>query len=113
MKADLLAQLRERAASHPKRIVYPESQDPRILLAARAVADAKIAVPLLVGMPDVVAENAKAQGVHMAGIEIAENDSRAVNHYASILLPEWRAKGVTEVEARTRLRNPIYFAAAM
>jgi phosphate acetyltransferase len=28
-------------------------------------------------------------------------------------LPEWRAKGVTELEAKARLQNPSYFAAAM
>jgi phosphate acetyltransferase len=113
MKTDLLKQLREQASLAPKRIVYPEALDPRILRAARRIADAKMAVPVLVGLPDAVAEKAKTEGVSLSGIEIVINDSRAVDRYASILLPEWRAKGVTEVEARTRLHNPNYFAGAM
>jgi phosphate acetyltransferase len=64
-------------------------------------------------LPDTVAETAKAEGVSLSGIEIVSNDSRAADRYAAILLPEWRAKGVTEVEARARLDNPMYFAAAM
>jgi hypothetical protein len=37
----------------------------------------------------------------------------AIDRHAAMLLPEWRAKGVTEMEARARLRNPVYFAGAM
>ena len=113
MKMDLLKQLREQAAGVSKRIVYPEALDSRILRAARKMADTRMAVPVLVGLPDAVAETAETQGVSLSGIEIVNHDSGAVDRYASILLPEWRAKGVTEVEARARLRNPIYFAGAM
>jgi len=113
MKTDLLKQLREQAARVPKRIVYPESQDPRILRAARKIADTKMAVPVLVGLPEVVAETAKSYGTDLSGIEIAGIDSASIDRYTSILLPEWRAKGVTEMEARARLRTPNYFAAAM
>jgi phosphate acetyltransferase len=113
MKMDLLKHLREQAGRAPKRIVFPEALDPRVLRAARRIADAKMAIPILVGSPDVVAETARTESVALSGIEIANQDSGAVDRYASILWPEWRAKGVTEVEARTRLRNPMYFAGAM
>ena len=110
---DLLKQLRENAARSPKRIVFPEAIEPRILRAARRIADAKMAIPILVGTPDAVAEAARSENVRLSGIEIASQDSGVVDRYASILWPEWRAKGVTEVEARTRLLNPMYFAGAM
>src|SRR5678816_2612392 len=113
MKLEILEHLREQAARPPKRIVYPEALDPRVLLAARRIADSRMAVPVLVGLPDAVAEVAKAESVTLSGIEIVSNDSHAVDRYAAMLLPEWRAKGVTEVEARARLQNPIYFAGAM
>jgi len=113
MKNEILNKLRERAARQPKRIVYPEAQDVRILRAARAVADSGMALPILVGLPDAVSKTAKAQGVHLSGIQIVAHDSRAIDRYAAIMLPEWRAKGVTEVEARARLQSPVYFAATM
>lgn len=113
MKTDLLKQLRDRAALQAKRIVYPEAQDPRILRAARVIADSRIAVPVLVGQADAIAESAKTLGIGLSGIEIVVNDTRTVNRYAAMLLPEWRARGITEVEARERLQNPHYFAAAM
>jgi phosphate acetyltransferase len=113
MKSSLLTQLRERAAAMPRRIVYPESQDPRILQAARAIADSGMAVPLLVGAPDAVTQNAKTLGISLSGIEILDMNSRIIDRYASILLPGWRSKGVTEIEARARLQSPNHFAAAM
>jgi len=113
MKTDLLKHLREQAARAPKRVVYPEAHDVRILRAVRRIADSKMAMPILVGLPDAVAETAKAGGVSLSGIEIVNNDSPAIDRYSQALLPDWRAKGVTEVEARTRLRNPMYFAGAM
>src|SRR4029079_7432130 len=90
MGPDLLTRLRERAAQSPKRIVYPESGDPRVQQAARRVADAGIAKPVFID--PTAAKRAK---------------------YAQMLLPEWRSKGITEAEAQTRLENPMYFAAAM
>ena len=90
MGTDLLARLRERAALRPKRIVYPEGTDPRVQDAARRVADAGIAKPLFI-----------------------EPTPEARAKYARLLLPDWRARGITETEAQTRLEDPMYFAAAM
>jgi len=97
----------------PKRIVFPEALDPRVLRAARRIADTRMAIPVLLGSADTVASTANAEGVSLSGIEIVSNDSHAVDRYTAILLPEWRAKGVTEVEARMRLLHPMYFAGAM
>lgn len=113
MKSDLLSQLRDRAASQPRRIVFPEGEDPRILQAVRAIADRKMAIPVLSGLPDRISEKARSSGVNLKGIDIVRNDSARSDGYAAMLQTEWRAKGVTEIEARERLRNPIYFAAAM
>jgi len=113
VKNSLLEQLRQRATSMSRRIVYPESHDPRILRAARFIADTKIAVPVLVGVADKVSDNASSLKISLSGIEIADIDSRHIDRYCSILLPGWRSKGITEIEARERLQNPMYFAAAM
>src|SRR5439155_9663565 len=33
--------------------------------------------------------------------------------YSRLLLPEWKSRGITELEAAQRLENPMYFAAVM
>ena len=32
---------------------------------------------------------------------------------SKLLFPDWKSRGITEVEAQKRLENPMYFAAAM
>jgi len=113
MQTDLLAQFRERAARNPKRIVYPEGTDPRILAAARRISDMKMAKPILVGAPGEIEKAAKEAGIGLAGIEIADSGKERAGKYAGLLLPEWKSRGVTEIEAMARLQSPMYFSAAM
>ncbi len=111
---DLLLHLRDRASRNPKRIVYPEATDARVLRAAEKIVSMRMAKPVLVGPPDQVEKKAQELGVQLSHIEIVDPGSRALNErYAKLLLPDWKSKGVTEVEAQKRLENPMYFAAAM
>jgi phosphate acetyltransferase len=112
--SDLVTQLRERAARTPKRIVFPESTDARVLRAAGNLVDRRIARPVLVGSPQAVESKANEIGCPLAHIEIVDpKDPKLVDHYVRLLLPEWKSRGVTEVEALKRLENRMYFAAAM
>jgi phosphate acetyltransferase len=111
---DLLNRFRERAAQKPRRIVFPEAADPRILRAVMWMVQNRMARPILVGTPGAVEEKAKALGVSLANIEIVDNGSAAlIERYAGMLLPEWRSRGITETEAQRRLQNGMYLAAAM
>ncbi|HYR89005.1 MAG TPA: phosphate acetyltransferase [Terriglobia bacterium] len=111
---DLIHQLRERAAKNPRRIVYPESTDPRVLRAAARIVQMRMAKPILVGVPEAVEQKADESGVSLSHIEIVDPKSQAlIDRYAKLLLPDWKSRGVTEVEAKQRLETPAYFAAAM
>lgn len=113
MHSDLLARFRERAARKPKTIVFPEGTDVRVLRAARIVADARIARPLIVGSAHSVERVATEAGVRLSGIEIVPPADTRKQRYAGLLLPDWKARGITEIEALGRLDDPMYFAAAM
>jgi len=60
----------ERARANPKRIVYPEGADERILRAARRVKDEGLGEPTLVGDPDKIAAAAGAAHVSLDGIPV-------------------------------------------
>jgi phosphate acetyltransferase len=112
--SDLVTQLRERAAKEPKRIVYPEATDPRVLRAAARMVEMRMAKPVLVGSPQAVESKAQELGVKLSNIEIVDPKTQSlVDRYVRLLLPDWKSRGVTEVEAQKRLANPMYFAAAM
>src|SRR5207245_11532453 len=54
-----------------QRIVFPEGEDPRILKAARILADDGIAAPILLGDPDVMRRQADDAGVTLEDIALA------------------------------------------
>lgn len=112
--SDLVTQLRERAAREPRRIVYPEAADPRVLRAVARMVALRMVKPLLVGNPQAVESKAQELGISLAHIEIIDPKTPSyVDRYVRLLLPNWKAKGITGVEALKRLENPMYFAAAM
>lgn len=110
---DLVTELRERAAKTPRRIVYPESTDPRVLRAAARIAEIGMAKPVLVGLPEQIESKARELGVSLSNLQIVDSRTLTlVDRYVRLLLPDWKARGVTEMEALKRLENPMYFAAA-
>jgi phosphate acetyltransferase len=112
--SDLLTQLRTRAANNPKRIVYPEATDARVLRAAERMVKMRMSKPLLIGAPAVVEAKAREAGISLSHLEIVDPATVSlVDRYARLLLPDWKSRGVTEVEAKKRLENPMYFGAAM
>src|SRR5262245_9128219 len=102
--SELLAQLRARASKDPKRIVYPEGADVRVLRAAARVAETRMAKPIIVGSPQVVESTVQNLAVSVAGIEIVDPKTLALaDRYMRLLLPEWKSRGITELEALKRL----------
>src|SRR5437870_13917953 len=55
---EVMRGLSTRVQQEPQRIVFPEGEDPRILKAARVLADDGIAAPILLGDPDVMRRQA-------------------------------------------------------
>ena len=93
---DLVTELRERAAVNPKRIVYPEATDPRVLRAVERIVKMRMGKPVLVGSPQKIEAKARELGVNLTHIEIVDAKTQAlVDGYARLLLPNWKSRGVT------------------
>src|SRR5436305_1823671 len=103
-----------RAQQSPQRIVFPEGDDPRILKAARILADDGIAEPILLGDPDAIRREADDADVTLEEITLA--NPRAATHLEAFAQELWerrRRKGITLREARDRVRDPMYHALLM
>jgi len=84
------------------------------LRAAARIVETRMAKPVLVGSPQAVESKAQELGVKLSQIEIVDPKTmKLVDKYTGLLLPDWKSRGITEVEAQKRLENPMYFAAAM
>jgi len=111
---EVMRGLSGRAQQSPQRIVFPEGDDPRILKAARILADDGIAEPILLGDPDAIRRQADDADVTLEEITLA--NPRAGTHldgFAQELWERRRRKGITLREARDRVRDPMYHALLM
>ena len=97
------------ARESPKRVLYAEGEDERVLRAVQAVVEEGIAKPILIGRPSVVETRLKRFGLSMAiGREFElvnpEDDPRYRDYVATYLDAAGR-KGITPDAARTLVRT--------
>jgi malate dehydrogenase (oxaloacetate-decarboxylating)(NADP+) len=108
---EVMRGLSVRAQRDPQRIMFPEGADPRVVRAARALADEGTALPILLGDASGVREQARAVGVSLNEIEVI--DPRTAPDCETLAHELWerrRRKGITLREARTRAEDPVYYA---
>ncbi len=106
--------LMTRAAAEPQRVAITDGDDPRVLRAARILADEGIVEPLLVGEEALVRAAAEAAGISLERMEIADpQQSQRREEYAEAFWQRRQRRGVTRAEARRRLIQNEYFGAQM
>ncbi|MER3445723.1 MAG: phosphate acetyltransferase [Candidatus Dadabacteria bacterium] len=99
-----------RAKRQPKRIVFPEGSNEKILMASQILVEEKIASPILLGREDIIKDAAQSFDVNLSGVEIIyPRSSPKREEYAVELFNLRNRKGITLVEAREYIRdNTIY-----
>ena len=106
--------LMTRAQQDPQRIVFPEGEDPRILRAARVLADEGIAHPILLGDPDLIQRQADDAAVTLEDIELA--NPRTASDRETMAQELWQKRqrrGITLREARAHALDPMYYGLLM
>ena len=68
----LISKLTVRLKRHPKRVVFPEGSDPRILHAARIFASNSLGIPILLGDRAKIKANAEKLDINLEHIRIIE-----------------------------------------
>lgn len=100
---DVLLELRERARRQARRIVFPETQDARVVQAAARLAAEGLCAPVLVAT--------RGLGSAPAGCEVVDPRSDArTEHLAEALFERRKHRGMTPEEARERVLDPLLFA---
>ncbi|MEO8579177.1 MAG: NADP-dependent malic enzyme [Gemmatimonadales bacterium] len=103
-----------RAVRDPKRIVFPEGEDPKIMRAARMIADEGIAFPILLGQRAVIDRVSEENLISLRDIAIddpATSDKR--DKYADYLWQRRQRKGLSHGEAHQLLFSGNYFGSVM
>ncbi|MGQ0813993.1 MAG: NADP-dependent malic enzyme [Gemmatimonadota bacterium] len=104
-----------RAQRDPKRIVFPEGENPTIIRAAVASREEGIARPLLLGREVRIREAASALHLDLSGVTIVEHwaDEERKERYAAEFFRSRQRRGVTLDTAREMMRNATYFGCMM
>lgn len=110
----LIAKLAERLKRHPKRVVFPEGSDPRILQAARKFATRGLGVPILLGDRAQIKANAERLDISLDRIRIIEpRRSSEWDGFVTKFQGLRRFKNFKEKEIESYLDNTNYFATMM
>jgi malate dehydrogenase (oxaloacetate-decarboxylating)(NADP+) len=103
-----------RALSNPKRVVFPEGDEPKIIRAARICIEEGIALPILLGDRETIEQKARAMNVPLDDIKIEDvATSPKREEYAEHMWRRRQRKGMSLDEARRRLFNSNYFGSCM
>lgn len=109
-----IASVIDKLQRHPKRIVFPEGTEPRVLLAARQFHSLRLWVPILLGDRGRIKALAESLNVSVEGIRIIDPEhSDDLPAYVARYERLRRLKGIDERSAREALLKPNYFGAMM
>ncbi|SEI62885.1 NADP-dependent malic enzyme [Frateuria terrea] len=114
----LMKPVYERARADKKRVVYAEGEEETVLRAVQTVIDEKLAFPILIGRPEVIAQRIERLGLRMregVDFELTNiNDDPRFNDYWQQYHALTERRGVTPAAAKNLLRSrPTLIAAIM
>jgi malate dehydrogenase (oxaloacetate-decarboxylating)(NADP+) len=111
----LMRTISGKAKSEPKRVVFAEADNYKILKSAQIVRDEGIATPILLGNKEKIKELMLANKLELDGVEIidplfgTENSAK----YAQFLFEKRQRRGITLFDAKKLMNNRNYYGAAM
>ncbi|MFT5586071.1 MAG: malate dehydrogenase (oxaloacetate-decarboxylating)(NADP+) [Cognaticolwellia sp.] len=111
---EFLRPLMNRAKQRPKRVVFPDGTNTRVLRAAQQLVDEGICTPILIGEEWKVLKRAEDNNVDLTGVEIMEAGNGPIFEQLSEALYQLRMrKGVNAQRARQLCHDPTYFGCMM
>ncbi len=103
-----------KAQRKPRRIVFPEGEEPKILRACQMLADEHIGIPVLIGREEIIRQNIAELHLHLSEVEVIEPQKfPRLADYCETLYRLRQRKGVTSQEAQQLILDRNTFAAMM
>ncbi|MBN2693679.1 NADP-dependent malic enzyme [bacterium] len=111
---ELLQTIYSKAKKSPKKVVFPEGETKKIIIAARRLSDDGFAQPVLLGSPEKINQIAEKHHISLENIEIIDCvNCSLLNKYSEQLYELRQRKGYTRQEAIQKMKLPDYFAVMM
>ena len=104
----------EKLQRHPKRVVFPEGDEPRILQAARQFQALGLGAPILLGDQDKIAATAKYLNISLENIRVINPaKSEDSENFSKRFHALRREKGLRPTEAREAMLQPNFYGSMM
>ena len=95
-----------KAKKFPKKIVFPEGWEPKIIRACQIIVDEGIAQPLILGSKEYIEKKAKKLNVDLSGVEIIDPMlSNKLQNYSEKFYKLRSRKGMTQSGAEVQLKG--------
>jgi len=95
-----------KAQAEPKRIVFPEGEEEKILRAAQLIIDEKIAKPILLGSRTLIQQRIADLGLDLSGAEIINpGKSPRFDEYITAYYTMRQRKGLTRFDAEHQMKT--------
>ena len=103
-----------KAQKNPKKIVYPEGEEEKIIRAAHSVVLENIARPVLIGNENLINAKINELGYQTSDFEVVDPETYTkTDNYAHALYEKRQRKGMTHRDAHVVIKEPNYFASMM
>jgi malate dehydrogenase (oxaloacetate-decarboxylating)(NADP+) len=103
-----------KAQLEPKRIVFPEGEEEKILRAAQIIIDERIAKPILLGSTTSIQNHIADLGLDLKGAEVIDPaTSPMLKEYVAAYYRKRQRKGTTAAYAERRVKNHNVFGMMM
>lgn len=112
----LMRSLANKAKSNPKRVVFAEADNYKILKAAQVVREEGIAKPILLGNKEKIQRISEENHIDLGDMPIIDpftEDEKKRNDYGDALWRKRQRRGLTQYDARKLMRDRNYYGSMM
>ena len=103
-----------KAKTNPKRLVFPEGDEEKILRAAYILVEENIAKPILLGNKQEILNKIDEMGIELNDVEIVDPETyERRGEYIDTMFEKRQRKGVTRAEAKGKMKNNRHYFGAM
>ncbi len=114
-ESNFIRAITDKAKQNPKRVVFAEADNLKILRAARIVKDEGIAIPILLGNREKIEQLIASEQINLADVRIIDpmEEEHKRNAYAEVFYRKRQRKGMSLHEAKKIMRDRNYYAPMM
>ncbi len=113
----LIRALGSKARKDPKRVVFADAENAKVLKAAQIALDEGIAIPILLGNPDIIHDIAEINNITIEGMDIINPKSEDVvkkrKEYADNFFMKRQRRGINKYEAGKLMKDRNHFGCMM